>query len=230
MSLGWDDGRMATRQSALRRGTERGRSIVHELAREAEAARLERGTSYAELGRSLRLSGAQAARICRASSPNVSLVRMSQLLAAVGLELSARAYPGGVAVRDAGHLALLDRLRGRLHPSLRWRVEVPVVELAVAGSLDPRAWDAGIDGPACTVRVDAETHVGDLQAVQRRVSLKERDGACRVVLLLAETRHHRELLRAAGPSLRAQFPVGTREALAALGAGRAPRANALVIL
>ena len=81
------------------------------------------------------------------------------------------------------------------------------------------------------MRVDAETHVGDLQAVQRRVALKQRDGRvdC-VILLLADTHHHRDLLAMAGAGLRAQFPVPHRLALRALREGRSPGGNALVLL
>jgi len=97
--------------------------------------------------------------------------------------------------------------------------------------VDHRAWDAGIDGADCRCRVDAETHVGDLQAVERRVALKQRDGreAC-VLLLLADTSHHRTLLDVAGAGLRARFPVPQRAALAALKAGRSPGGNALILL
>jgi hypothetical protein len=199
--------------------------------REAEAARLSRGTSYTAIGRALHLGSGQVARICRGQSPNVSIVRAAQIFEAVGLELSARAFPVGAPVRDAAQLALLARLRRRVHPDLRWRDEAPVVELPAAGTIDHQAWDAAIDGPGVCVRIEAETHVGDVQALERRVALKQRDGFvdC-VVLLLAETRHHRILLDVAGDGLRAAFPVSQRAALAALRQGRSPAGNALVLL
>lgn len=97
--------------------------------------------------------------------------------------------------------------------------------------MDYRAWDAGIDGAGVRVRVDAETHVGDLQAVERRVALKQRDGeeTC-VILLLADTSHHRALLAEAGDAIRSRFPISQRAALAALRDGRSPGGNALVLL
>jgi hypothetical protein len=224
-------GPMATRQGPMRRGSERGRAIVNDLCREAESARLAHGTSYAELGRALHLGGGQVAAICRGRSPDVSILRMSQVLSVVGLDLSARAYPAGPAVRDAGQLRLLARLQARLHPSLGWRLEVPVVELPVAGVPDLRAWDAAIEGDGWLVGVDAESHIGDLQAVIRRVMLKVRDSvAASGVLLLSETRHHRRLLAEAGPGLIATFPVGPRRALGALLAGGSPDGNALILL
>jgi len=206
-------------------------STVHALMREAEAARVDHGTSYAAIGRALRLGPGQVARIIRGQSPDLAIVRAAQILEAVGLELAARAFPVGAPVRDAGQVALLGRLRARISDDLTWTEEVPVIEMPLAGSIDLRAWDAGIDGPACRVRVDAETHVGDLQAVERRFALKQRDGrADCVILLLADTRHHRDLLNVAGAGLRSRFPVSQRAALAALRAGRSPQGNALIRL
>ena len=220
-----------TRESALRRGTERGRALVRELSREAEVARIERGTSFAELGRALRMGGGQVARICRGQSPDLSIVRAAQLLSVLGMDLSARAYPAGPQVRDAAQLRLLERLRERIGAGLRWRIEVPVIELAAAGVIDRRAWDAAIDGVGWTVRIDAETHVGDLQAVVRRVLLKQRDAriAC-VILLLADTRHHRQLLSVIDGQLSADFLVPPRHALAALRDARSPGGNSLILL
>jgi hypothetical protein len=204
---------------------------VQALMREAEVARLAGGTSYSAIGRVLHLGPGSVARACRGRSPNLSIVRAAQLLETVGLELSARAYPTGARVRDAGQLALLARLRPRVHPVLRWREEVPVVELPTAGMVDLRAWDVAIDGPEVAVRIDAETHVGDVQAIERRIALKQRDsGDVCALLLLADTRHHRQLLVGAGAGLRAAFPVPQRTALAALREGRSPGGNALVLL
>jgi transcriptional regulator with XRE-family HTH domain len=220
-----------TRQSALARGTERGSAIVRALVREADAARVARGTSYAEIGRALRMSATQVANILRGRSPDLTIARASELLAVVGLKLTASVFPEGESVRDASQLALLARLRARIDGELTWSEEVPVIELPVPGVLDHRAWDAGIDGPECRCRVDAETHVGDLQAVERRVALKQRDGRepC-VLLLLADTKHHRALLEVAGAGIRTRFPTSQRAAMAALKAGRSPSGSALLLL
>jgi transcriptional regulator with XRE-family HTH domain len=222
---------MSTRQGALARGTDRGNAIVRALIREAESARMARGTSYAELARALRMSPTQVAAILRNRSPDLTIVRASQLLAVLGLKVAVSAFPESEPIRDAGQLALLGRLRARIHPALTWSDEVPVIELPSPGAVDHRAWDAGIDGPECRCRVDAETRVGDLQAVERRVALKQRDGRepC-VLLLLADTKHHRELLEASGAGVRTRFPVSQRAAMAALKAGRSPGGNALLLL
>jgi len=101
----------------------------------------------------------------------------------------------------------------------------------MADSADRRAWDAVIEGSDWEACLDAETRVGDLQAVQRRVALKQRDGGARnAILLHADTRHHRELLRLTGDGFQTQFPITARRSLAALGAGRWPGGNSLILL
>jgi hypothetical protein len=220
-----------TRETAFRRGTEHGRALVRRLCDEAETSRVERGTSFATLGRAIGLGGGQVARICRGQSPGVSVVRLAQLLSLLGLELSARAFPVGPPIRDAAQVRLLDRLRKRLAPDLVWRSEVAVLELPTAGTIDRRAWDGAIDGPTWTARVDAETHLGDAQAVLRRVALKQRDsGVSCVILLLSESRHHRRVLDEIREQIRATFPVPARRALVALRDGRSPGANAIILL
>ena len=86
---------MPTRQRAVDRGKALGARHVAELCREAEEVRLNANISYVAIGRALRISGWQAARILRGQSRNVSLVRLAEVLAVVGLELSARAFPAG---------------------------------------------------------------------------------------------------------------------------------------
>jgi hypothetical protein len=161
----------------------------------------------------------------------VSLIRLAQLMAVLGMELSSRVYQAGPAVRDAPQLALLNRLRIRLQSDLRWRIEVPVLELPSSAGFDRRAWDAAIDGAGWTLRVEAETHVRDVQALERRIALKQRDGAIdSVILLLSDTRHHRELIATDGTGLRDRFPGSARQTLQALAHGRDPGASALILL
>jgi hypothetical protein len=153
-------------------------------------------------------------------------VRASELLAAVGLDLSIRTFPTGRPLRDTAHLELLDRLRTRLHPSLRWRPEAPV-----AGPGDLRAWDALISAAEWRIAVEAETRLRDVQALERRIELKQRDGNVEVVLLLVrDTRHNQTMLRSLGSALDGRFPLPGRRALELLGAGVNPGASSIVLL
>ena len=219
---------MPVRQHVGDLGRARGRRLLVDLCREAEAARLAAGLSYAAVGRSSRLSGWQVGRILRGESTSVSLVRLAEILAIVGLDLVARVYPADRRVRDAAHLALLARLRRELSPEVRWRVEVPVVA-RTDGPPDRRAWDATISGASWTVAVEAETRVSDVQSLERRLTLKQRDGRLTVVLLvLNDTEHHRRIVR--DGLLVAAFPGTARAALRALRRGRPPEASSILLL
>ena len=217
---------MGTRSSAAFVGADRARRTVAELTTEIRRARVDRGLSQAEVGRAVGLSGPQVCRIERGLSSDVSIAVVCRLLAVVGLELSARAYPAGEPVRDQAHVALLARFRARLHRSLRWRAEVP---LPVPGDL--RAWDGLVNGASWRGGVEAETRPTDLQALQRRLALKMRDGGVdALILVLADTRHNRALLHAHGDELAQRFPVSGRRALELLAAGAHPGGNAVALL
>ena len=153
----------------------------------------------------------------------VSIPEMGAWCAVVGLDLSLRAFPGGDPIRDAGQARLLERLRRELHPRLRWRTEVP---LPIPGDL--RAWDAMISGPAWRLALDAETVLNDIQALERRLTLKQRDGGVdHVLLLVADTPRNRHA-RAAAPASLAALTGKPRDVLAALREGRNPGASALL--
>lgn len=146
-----------------------------------------------------------------------------------GLDLTLRVYPAGDPIRDRAQLALLERLRVRLPPSLRWRPEVP---LPIDGDL--RAWDAEIRGREprpWRARVEAETRIADGQALERKLALKLRDDpGGHLILLVADTRANRRALVALGPGLREMLPFGAREILSALDAGREPPGSGIVML
>ena len=187
--------------------------------------RIEHGLSQNVVGAAVGLSDSEISRIEIGSREDVSIELISALLAVVGKDLAANAYPIGAPLRDSAHLALLERLRSVASPSFRWLTEIPVR----AGEL--RAWDAMLVQPSCRVGVEAETRVRDVQAIERSVLVKQRDsGIERAILLLSDTRHHRQLLRDFGPHLTGSFPVASRSAIEALRAGRDPGANAIVLL
>ena len=165
-------------------------------------------------------------RVERGLVPQLSVADASAVLAAVGLDLVVRAVPGGDPVRDAGHAALLARFRARLHPTLRWATEVP---LPIPG--DRRAWDAFVAGVDWRIGVEAEMRPNDLQALERRIALKQRDGGVdHIVLLLPNTPDNRRLVRVHEAALRARFPLPDARAMALLEAGTALTGDALVVI
>jgi transcriptional regulator with XRE-family HTH domain len=218
--------RVPAKERALERGTRRGRLAIADLGRELRDARIRHGLSQTQIGRSVGLSAAQVSRIERGLSPRVPVLHLARLLSTVGLELAARAFPAGTPLRDVAHARLLERLRAILPAAARWRTEVP---LAIRG--DQRAWDATIELNGAVIGVEAETRPTDLQALGRRLALKRRDGGSDlVVLLLANTRHNRQLLALGQQSLAADYPVDGRAALEAFRSGNAPEGSAVILL
>ena len=155
----------------------------------------------------------------------MTLDLVARMAAALGNQLAASLYADGDPLRDRAHLALLARLRKRLAPSLRWRVEIPI---PIAG--DRRSGDATISAARWTALVEAETRLGDLQQVERRAAAKQRDlGAERLILLVSDTRHNRAVLRL-HPELAERFPIDQRRCLSALAQGEDPDGDAIIVL
>jgi hypothetical protein len=172
------------------------------------------------------MSHMEVSRIERADLPGVSIVQLARLLSVVGLELSARAYPAGLPLRDAAHLKLLARLEALLGAGVRMRREV-----VLQGDGGLRAWDAVIHGAGAPIAVEAETRLRDLQSLFRRIALKQRDGQVeRVILLVAATTNNRRVLREFDSALRGEFPLGTRSVAAALRAGVDPGGSGVLVL
>lgn len=218
---------MGVRERRADLGSRRARAILVDLGRELHEARVDRGLSQAVVAGAARISRSHLSRIENAQVPGLQVAQIARLLAVVGMELGARAYAAGLPIRDAAHGALIERLRARASPAVAWRFEVPLGHTG-----DQRAWDLVLLIGAVQFAVEAETRPRDIQALQRRVSLKLRDdpGVSGVLLLLADTRHNRILLRDHGPALRTDFPVSASEILRALAEGRVPRGSGVLLL
>jgi hypothetical protein len=172
------------------------------------------------------MSHAQLGRIERSVLTDVTVDQLSRACAAVGLRLVVKAYPDGDPVRDDAHRRLLDRFRGRLPDGTRWRTEVP---LPVPG--DRRAWDGHCWKAGQQAVCEAETALRDIQALERRVALKQRDGGMEVVILLvSDTRANRRTLAAHREALRGRFPLDGREILATFARGRLPEQSGILML
>jgi transcriptional regulator with XRE-family HTH domain len=207
------------------RGARRGRYLVGRTATELLTARRAAAISQRELGRQIRVSHMKIGRAERGEPDQLTIELAAKMAALLGLQLSVTLHPDGNPVRDAGHLALLERFRARLAPRLRWRTEVPI---PIEG--DRRSADAVIDGSGMHAMVEAETRIDDVQALERRISAKQRDLAIgRVILLVADTRHNRTVV-GQDAAIRTRFPVSTRACLSALGRGVDPGGDSLVIL
>ncbi|HET7726174.1 MAG TPA: helix-turn-helix domain-containing protein [Candidatus Limnocylindrales bacterium] len=93
---------MARRPASVDRARVRGQELVVGLGREARLGRVDRGLSQDDVAAALGVDRSWVSRVERGRMDDVGLVAMSELLAAVGLELSARAYPAAGPVRTGG--------------------------------------------------------------------------------------------------------------------------------
>lgn len=217
---------MATTRRTRDVGAERAHRILVELGRALRDARRLGGLSQDMVARAAGISHTHLSRIEHGRVPGLSIDLGSRLSAAVGLDLSVRTFPGGIRIRDLGQVRLLARFRSLVAQSISWRSEVPV-----GGVGDPRAWDAQLAAHNRRAGVEAEMHVPDWQALDRRIALRKRDSGIQIaILVLADTRHHRAVLREIGPPGTANFPEPGRSAIAALRSGSLPGASTIILL
>jgi HTH-type transcriptional regulator / antitoxin HipB len=215
---------MPVRERQRDRGVRRARTALIQLGSELREARRSLGLRQIDVARAAGVSASWVSRIERGVAPNVGFRMLAVVLAVVGLDLSARAFPGGAPLRDAGQRNVLGRFKALLPTDAPWRTEVPV---PIPG--DQRAWDAQTRLWGLRVGVEAETAPTDFQALERRMMLKARDsGIERVILVLADSKRNRALLRSEGDRLRASFPLQGRAALEALRSSVDPGCNLLV--
>ncbi len=217
---------MSSREDPLESARRLAGQLCRTLGDEIRLARINAGLSQRAVGGAAGMSHAQLGRIERGRNHDLTVNQAARAASAVGLRLVLRTYPDGDAVRDAAHLALLERFRSRLPPAARWEVEVP---FPIPG--DRRAWDALVRLGGRRAGCEAETRLHDVQALQRRMALKLRDGQVDVLLLLvADTAANRRALAVHRESLRALLPLDGRHVLSSLRTGRLPTANGLVVL
>ncbi len=172
------------------------------------------------------MSHAQWGRIERGALSSLSIEQASRAAAVVGLRLSVKLYPVGDPLRDAAQRGLLERFRRHVPDGAQWGTEVP---LPIPG--DQRAWDALIGLHGRRAGCEAETRLLDLQALERRLALKLRDGDVDVlILLVSDTHANRRMLEAHREDLRVLLPLDGRQILAGLHAGHLPAENGLIVL
>jgi transcriptional regulator with XRE-family HTH domain len=216
---------MSTKDRAIDRGHRLAARARVSIGSELRDARVAAGLSQEFVAAAAGTSRAEISRIELGRAPMVPLHRLAAIAAVLGLDLSVRLYPVGQPLRDKAQLALLDRLRRLLPETVAWRSEVPV---PIGG--DRRAWDASISGSGWTAYVDAETRLRDIQALQRRTALKQRDtGTARVILLLADSRANRSILAALALPLVAD-PIPSRVLIEAVRSGRDPGGGGVILL
>jgi transcriptional regulator with XRE-family HTH domain len=217
---------VATRERRIDRGRRRARQALARIGEEFREARLSGGLSQSQVADAVGISQAELSRIELGLAPWVTFETLAMIAAVLGLDLPLRAFPVGDPIRDVAQLHLLAKLRALLPTGVTWRTEVPLrIER------DLRAWDAVVGGPGWRVPVDAETRLRDVQALARREALKRRDdGTESMILLVADTRHNRRVVRLAKATLTEDFPTAGTVVLAALSRGERPVGNGILFL
>jgi transcriptional regulator with XRE-family HTH domain len=215
---GWEQGRAA--------GRRRGARLSREVSQAALDGRLNRGLARRPVAAALGISESKLRRWELAQEPLPSIPELGTWLAVLGLRLAVNVYPGGVPLRDAGHVRLMNRFLALVPASVPRSLEVPIPR-----DRDLRAWDALLQLDGARMGVAAETHLRDEQELLRREQLKARDsGVGRILLVLADTAHNRRAVRESGPGLRSVLPLEGRAVLAALRRGRDPGRNGLLFV
>jgi transcriptional regulator with XRE-family HTH domain len=183
------------------------------------------GLSQAALAAAGGVSKSEVSRIERDEAPWLTILQASTLLSVVGLELAARAFPAGSPLRDAGHLRLLEEFEARLPPSVgrirEWPIPIPG---------DARAVDLVLTGLPKRIGVEAETVLDDLQALERDIRAKQRDGRLERILVLVRGSHRNRAILAGADALQRAFPLKTRAVMAAIRRARDPGADGIVLL
>lgn len=217
---------MGSRERTIDLAAERARAVLSRLPAEARSIRLTAGLGQDDVAAALGMSRSQYSRIERGLSPDLSIDTAIRWFTVLGHELAIRPYPSGDPIRDAAQAALLESLHARCHRSIRWATEVP---LPLAGDL--RAWDATAILRSVRIGIEAETRLRDLQAQERRLALKQRDGQMdRVILLVLDSRANRAILRQHAEWASERFPVPSQRTLELLGAGVDPGGDSLILL
>ena len=177
------------------------------------------------------MSASQVGRIERGELTLGDHDALVRLAAVVRLDARLRLYPGPDGALDGSQLRRIERLREVVPTTVSTRVEVPLPNPG-----DQRAWDVvlgGLTGNGGTdqMPVEVETRLHDIQAMTRRILLKLRDSPFdSVLLVVADTKHNREMLAAHRAVLASVFPIGSRACLSALRAGRHPGGSSLILL
>lgn len=179
--------------------------------------------SQKAVGAAVGLHQSTVSRIEHGTYVAVTVAQCVAICEVLGLDAVLKTYPGGPPLRDAAHERLLSDFRRHVSGDFRW---VPEMPMPIPG--DARAVDVALIGPA-RIAVEAEVGIEDRQALERELTLKQRDGRFdRMVLLVRASARNRELLKAA--TFRDRFPLTTHEVLRSLREGRDPGANGIVIL
>ena len=194
--------------------------LAQRLGTEARATRVSEGMSQAAVAGRAHVSQATVARL-EAGDPRLSVMRITSVFSALGLDVSLKVYPGqGIRLRDSGQIALTEVIQAVVGPTWRFALEAPV------GDRSGQAADVLLLGRTHGIHIEVESALVDLQAQLRRGRLKRdalelRHGVnLAFVLALGDSERNRAAVRAAANPIRAALPAASREILTSLKTGQ----------
>ena len=197
-----------------------------EIGAELRASRGMRGASQGAVALAVDASVSVISRRERGAAENVSVLALAEHAAAVGMRLAINLYPAGGGVRDEAQLRYIHRFVERVGDNF-----TPELEAVIPLPGDRRAVDVVLRAPGCVVAVEVITRLADVQAQVRAARLKARDiEATRLVIAIAATHANRRALEAARPALVGAWDLDSRRVLSALGNGRQPDRDAIILI
>jgi transcriptional regulator with XRE-family HTH domain len=218
---------MPAQQRRATLGVADARRLASTLAAELRATRVASGVSQATAARAAGISTSQWGRLERNEESKPDVVELCRAGRALGLQLAVRFYPLESPIRDRAQLALLARFEAQLAAPLRLRREV-----ALPTSGDLLAWDGMVEGDGQPFFTEGESQLGDAQAIERRMRLKQRDDPRATTIVPNATRsdHNRTFVRTHREVFRDLLPLDGPAILRGVRQGRRPPASGIVLL
>lgn len=204
--------------------------LTRRVVLELRDARVAAGVSQRTLANELGVSQATVWRTEDSDSPDVTLMRLSEMASVLGYELSVGLHPIGDPVRDKAQLAIGRRFQALVSDA--WRV---TDETLLPGAGERRAWDKLLRlvgaGKRHLVGVDIESRVWDVQALVRRTRARERDGGVDAILIvLSDSATNRRIVETLRQALGAPYQTSPRALLTALRKGEPLRASGVILI
>ncbi len=215
-------------ERAYDRGTRQGERWLRSIGEEFRIARLSLGLSQRHVAQAAHISRPTYGRIERGALGHLPVLLAARVAAGLGLELSARVYPGGSPTRDAAHGERLRRVLQQVASPLAYRTEVPLPQ--TADHAERRSWDAMLFGHDQRTAIEVETRLYDVQAQTRSIHLKQRDHPPdHLLVVVADTRANRRVLNEFGYLLPDVPRLRTAGVLRTLRAGQHPGTGLILL-
>lgn len=184
------------------------------IGQEVALARTNQGLSVHAAARLAGVAPATQQRV-EAGDPAVGITTVCRVAAPLGLKVWGKAFPVVTpALRDTGQLAIAEYLRTAAGTRLSVVLE--------HGLGNGRAIDAVFMGTDEIIAAEIERLLADLQAQYRRADAKRTELAelhhrpVRLVIVAADTRHNRAVVRDHAALIGSMLPAGSREIMRAI--------------